>query len=490
MNFRPRRPSCVLLAGLLVLGCSDSGSVLVTEPQFAGVPEGPQILYTGGTVITVAPIRRVHEAILIQGDRVVATGRDRALRRRARPDAVEVDLAGRTVMPGFIDPHNHIFNQVFLGRNTELWGTTYDEGQQAMLEAGWTSIANPNVWPDAAADFVAFAQSGDLRIRTSVYLAPNDFCGEDWPVGWYLGYGLISDPTAMFRIPGLKLFTDGGACNRASYTFLEDGGDLYLEAEDVATVIGLAESKGYQLVVHALGDRAVTASLDGFEIARERRGGGRGWGRKSRDTPRHRMDHLRWVPPEQRPRFQQVGVTPVFFTQPSTCSIVLPTGGWRGLMREENAHLRPWFDPIKAVVEENPRIRVTAKSDAAFFRLPAMENLWSLVTRDVIGPYGASSDGMHCEAPDFLAETGLDVESAIEVLTINAAHALGVDGAVGSLRRGKLADLVVLSANPLETDPDALKDITVLMTMVGGRTEYCADGAGDLCDPSGAAGPS
>ncbi len=66
-------------------------------------------------------------------------------------------------------------------------------------------------------------------------------------------------------------------------------------------------------------------------------------------------------------------------------------------------------------------------------------------------------------------------------MTIDAAYALGMDSVVGSLEPGKLADLVVLSDDPLEVNPDALPNIDVLVTIVGGRAEFCAPGTGPLC---------
>ena len=52
---------------------------------------------------------------------------------------------------------------------------------------------------------------------------------------------------------------------------------------------------------------------------------------------------------------------------------------------------------------------------------------------------------------------------------------------MGSLRVGKLADLIVLSNDPLEIDPEQLLELDVLATMVGGRVEHCAPNAMSLC---------
>ena len=67
------------------------------------------------------------------------------------------------------------------------------------------------------------------------------------------------------------------------------------------------------------------------------------------------------------------------------------------------------------------------------------------------------------------------------MMTVDAAYALGHDGAIGTLRPGKLADLVVLSRNPLAVPVDDLTAIEVLVTMVGGITRHCAGRADGLC---------
>ena len=86
-----------------------------------------------------------------------------------------------------------------------------------------------------------------------------------------------------------------------------------------------------------------------------------------------------------------------------------------------------------------------------------------------------------CEAPDWLAEEVITVEEALRLMAIEAAYALSMEEKVGSLKPGRFADLIVLSANPITIDPDSLKDLEVLVTMVGGRVEHWASGYEQLC---------
>ena len=105
-----------------------------------------------------------------------------------------------------------------------------------------------------------------------------------------------------------------------------------------------------------------------------------------------------------------------------------------------------------------------------------MRHIHGFVTRR-----GWREDGTVCEPPAYAADDTLHVERVLPMMTIDAAYAVMREDEIGSLKAGKLADLIVLSADPLEVDPDAILDIQVWMTMVGGNVEYCASGHEDVC---------
>jgi predicted amidohydrolase YtcJ len=429
----------------------------------------PPMLLVDGQVITMDPVTRVEEAVLIVGANVFATGSSSDMRALIGPAAVEIDLQGTTVMPGFIDPHNHVYNAVFLGSAADEVGATYAEAQERLIAAGTTTIANGNVWPDALLDFLDFVNAGEIRVRTGVYLGYNDFCGGPWPDDWYLAYPPFTNPEAMFRIQGIKFFGDGGACNRSASSFFADGGDLYMTAAELAAAVTEVQQLGYQVLVHALGDIAVDTVLTALETAL---GGGP-------NTHRHRMDHNRYLRARQLSRYSEVGVIPVVFGSPYTCRIEDGLE-WSFLADDAFAALRPRFDPWRALLDANPGLPVAWKSDApGIAPLEPITNLWSLVTRDEV-----RGDGSVCEAPAWLEAGAVTVEEALEMMTIHAAHALRMDDVAGSLVVGKLADLIVLSDNPLTVAPAAIRNIEVRMTMIGGKVEFCRTGHESLCPGS------
>jgi len=69
----------------------------------------------------------------------------------------------------------------------------------------------------------------------------------------------------------------------------------------------------------------------------------------------------------------------------------------------------------------------------------------------------------------------ITIEEAIRAYTLNTAYAGFEENIKGSLETGKLADFVILSDNLLTMDPDGIKDVAVLMTVVGGRVVYEAE---------------
>jgi hypothetical protein len=66
-------------------------------------------------------------------------------------------------------------------------------------------------------------------------------------------------------------------------------------------------------------------------------------------------------------------------------------------------------------------------------------------------------------------------------VTIGPAYAAGQEEVLGTLKAGKFADVVILDQNPLEVNPDSILGLSVLMTMVGGKVEFCREGNESLC---------
>ena len=152
------------------------------------------------------------EALAVLGEEVLAVGSNDEVLALSGPETEVIDLDGKVLLPGFVDSHNHRFN------DSHRRDLTSEESQELALKGGTTTMANMFVREEFLDHMVRFEQEGKLKVRTSLYLLYTDNCGRR--VGdWYLDYPPVLDPELMLRIPGVKLFSDGGSCMRGAYSF-------------------------------------------------------------------------------------------------------------------------------------------------------------------------------------------------------------------------------------------------------------------------------
>jgi predicted amidohydrolase YtcJ len=441
-------------AATTVAFASAIGGAAAVEP--AAKPKPPTGIYYGGTILTMEAKPATAQAIAIRGSRIVAVGTSRQILRLAGKKTKRVNLGRRTLMPGFVDPHSHMLLEATLG--TRL--SSFEQGQRLVLANGITARGEMQVTPQLLTEVRQFAAAGRLRVRTSLYLIYADPCGHI--VGhWYLERPITS-PTAMLRVPGVKLWADGGACGRAavSWTYPNRGGgsgDLWFTRDQLAVIIGEIVRRGYQPAVHALGDRALDAVLGAYQDAL---GTGAGVARV-----RGRIEHVALVRDDQLSRFIQVRAVPTIFGDFGTCAFNRGEFARADLAPGTDSYLWRWRDILAAA----PGLRIAWHTDWPVFSMNPFEHLYGLVTRR-----DRDADGSTCRPEPEQANDTISVARALRMMTIDAAYALGLESVIGSLTAGKLADFVILSQNPLTVALDLIPDIQVLSTVVGGRTRFCA----------------
>lgn len=424
-------------------------------------PSHPDVIFYGGHVITMEPALPVAQALAVRGDRVLAVGRESAVRALAGPATRLIDLGGRALLPGFIDPHSHL-----LSRGQDVWGYTYDQAQSMALREGLTAMGELYGQAPFIRSLETFAREGRLRVRTVVYLTHVTSCGDLLGM-WYpddFPPGLVF--TDRLRIGGAKLFADGGACRvpAASFDYLDPSlgrGDLFLEQAVLNREVAAAHAAGYQVAVHALGDAGLDAALEALERALA----------GQPNTPRHRIEHASLVRPDQIDRLARLGAIPTMRGFYPSC-----TGSWEAAIGETRYS---WIWPWRTLLESAPH--VTWQGDPPFGPIAPLQHLSGFVTRQQIN----ADTGQPCPPGDWLTAETISVEQALRIMTIEAAYAMHLDEDIGSLRPGKLADLVILSESPLEVAPQALADLQVLATLIAGRVEWCAPGHAALCPAEG-----
>ncbi len=258
------------------------------------------------------------------------------------------------------------------------------------------------------------------------------------------------------RMRGAKLFQDGVAENFTAgmlEPYRDAGGEtdnrgLSLYApDDLDRIVTALDREGFQVHIHALGDRAVREALDALAGARDANG--------ARDA-RHHLAHLQFVHPDDIPRFAGLGVaanvTPLWavrsgYVEDLTLPFVSEAAG---------ASMYPFGSLRRAGA------RLAFGSDWAVSSPDPLQQLEVAVTRREPG----SDDG------PFLPDERLDLPTAIEAATLGSAFVNGLDSETGTLEVGKLADLVVLDCDLLGADAPPPTGASVKVTLVEGAIVY------------------
>jgi predicted amidohydrolase YtcJ len=249
------------------------------------------------------------------------------------------------------------------------------------------------------------------------------------------------------RIGAVKYGADGSASGRTmrmSTPYVgrpDDYGILTMTQEEIHEAVEEAHRKGWQVGIHANGDVAIDMVLNAYERVQEK------W---PRPDPRHRIEHCTLVNEELLRRIEAVGAVPTpFYTY-----VHFHGNKWEEYGEDK---LRRMFAHRSFLDHDIP---VAPASDYVPGPYEPLMAIQSMVTRkDMRGRVWGPNQR-------------ISVAEAVRICTRNGAYASFEEDIKGSITPGKLADFVVLAEDPHEVDPDRIKEIDVLRTVVGGRTTY------------------
>ncbi|MRR18762.1 amidohydrolase [bacterium] len=250
---------------------------------------------------------------------------------------------------------------------------------------------------------------------------------------------------------GVKGFVDGSLGSHTAafiepYTDLQTDTGLFVNSEeDLYRWISESDKAGLQVVIHAIGDRAINLLLNTYErVAREN-------GERDR---RFRIEHSQHIAPGDINRY--AGLKVIASMQPYHA---IDDGRWA----EE------YIGPERIKTTYAFRSLLDSGATLAFgsdwFVAPAtpLEGIYGAVTRRTLD--GKNPGG-------WVPEQKITVEEALKAYTVNAAYASFEEEVKGSLEPGKLADFVVLDRDITAIDPVEIWDMKVQQTWVGGKKVF------------------
>ena len=254
------------------------------------------------------------------------------------------------------------------------------------------------------------------------------------------------------HVTGIKIFADGVAEFPSQTAHLTKpykntghNGDLLFDPDKFNELCVAADKQGLIIHVHAIGDGAVKAALDGIAAARA--------ANPSSHLP-HTLTHEQFVRPEDFPRFRELGVISalqLFWAEASNDTIEI-------LKPYVDEEIYNWQYPARSILD-NGGI-VSGASD------------WPVSTANIFrATYQAETRKGSEGVLD--ASQAMPREAMFYAYTRNSAKAMNVDS-IGSIAPGKRADLVLLDRDVLTISPEEMRDTKVLWTMVAGKTVYRA----------------
>lgn len=252
------------------------------------------------------------------------------------------------------------------------------------------------------------------------------------------------------RIGGYKIFLDGSPQGRTAwlsqpYEHAEDGyrGYPIYEDQEVERFARIAYEEELQLLTHCNGDAAAEQLIQSIEQVQAKL--------KPTADLRPVMIHAQTVRPDQIERMKPIHMIPSFF--------IAHVYYW-GDIHIENLGMQRASKISPAETAINNDVVYTFHQDSPVVPPDMLHTVWCAVNR-------ITKQGVLLGE-----EERITPYEALKAVTIHAAYQYVEEDVKGSIKEGKLADLIILDQNPLTIDPMKIKDVRIIETIKEGKTVY------------------
>lgn len=356
---------------------------------------------------------------------------------RGEPTGVFIDTA-QNLIEKHIPPRSHDWKKDAILR-----------AQEECIKLGLTEVHEAGTPEDILDIYRELLREGKLKIRIYAMLSGEEHFKK------YMGKPPVIREGGKLTVRAVKLFMDGALGSRGAFLFEpysddpENYGLLLMDENRLYEITKSALKSGYQVCVHAIGDKANYLALNAFEKAIKETG--------IKDH-RLRIEHAQVLRPEDMHRFSELGVIPSM--QPTHATSDMYWAEKRlGVERAKGAYA--W----KSIMKKGAKI--AGGSDFPVENPNPLWGFFSAITR--YDHNGWPEGGWH-------PEEKMTREEALRCFTVNAAYSAFEENIKGTLKPGMLADFVVLSKDIMTIPEMDILKTEVLMTVIGGEIVYSKSG--------------
>lgn len=334
---------------------------------------------------------------------------------------------------------------------TDILAWTREDKEKAIRQAckdfnsvGFTTVIEPGLMAENIEAYRSLRKKNGLTLRTLIQIG---FLQNMEQTRWAVeNYAVGGDD--LLRIIGLKMAIDGGVGPRTALFYMpyidrpdHRGGQL-IPTEELNEMVQLGHDNGFQIAIHAIGDKGIDISMNAYQKAQRSR---------PRPAPRHQIVHCYFPTEKALQQIIDLGVmvntqTPFFYFLGESFIEAL------GMERCEKCM------PVKTFVDND--IPVGISHDATVTQPLPNIGMYASVTRKTIqgNVLGTRESVSHLDALRFY--------------TSSASKHCFMENRIGSIEVGKYADLAVWNFNPLEVETEKLKEWECQMTYLAGRKVF------------------